>query len=164
MVVVVGETRETWQAAVVALPLPLFLLALLLPPADLVVQLHPAVHLVHRLPGAAGKKERKTDREKEYDTKSLSLALLSMGASNRGGGSGSSMELPGGGADARKPLFAQVRALPLHLSFSLDVQATVAPSCHHDRQEKKHGGKRRKTKQLLCIGPDPFPPFPGGAS
>lgn len=66
MVVVVGETRETWQAAVVALPLPLFLLALLLPPADLVVQLHPAIHLVRRLPGGwSRRKERKKDRQRE---------------------------------------------------------------------------------------------------
>lgn len=51
MIVVVGETRQAGQAAVVTLPLPLLLLALLLPPADLVVQLHPAVHLVRHLPG-----------------------------------------------------------------------------------------------------------------
>lgn len=51
MVIVVSETRESRQAAVVALPLPLLLLPLLLPPADLVVQLGPAVYFVCRLPG-----------------------------------------------------------------------------------------------------------------
>lgn len=39
MVVVVGEARESRQAAVVSFPLSLFLLPLLFPPADLVVQL-----------------------------------------------------------------------------------------------------------------------------
>lgn len=51
MVIVMSETCESGQAAVVALPLPLLLLPLLLPPADLVVQLGPAVYFVRRLPG-----------------------------------------------------------------------------------------------------------------
>lgn len=50
MVIVVREAREPRQAAVVSLPLPLFLLPLLFPPADLVVQLGLPVRFLRRLP------------------------------------------------------------------------------------------------------------------
>lgn len=49
MVVVVGEAGESRQAAVVSLPLPLPLLPLFLPAADLVIELGFAVHLLHDL-------------------------------------------------------------------------------------------------------------------
>lgn len=50
MVIVVRETGEAGHAAVVSLPLPLLLLPLLLPPADLVVQLDLPVYFLRSLP------------------------------------------------------------------------------------------------------------------
>lgn len=50
VVIVVCEASEAGQTAVVSLPLPFPLLPLLLPPADLVVQLGLPIHFLHRLP------------------------------------------------------------------------------------------------------------------
>lgn len=50
VVIVVREARESRQAAVVSLPLTFFLLPLLFPSADLVVQLGLPVYLMRRLP------------------------------------------------------------------------------------------------------------------
>lgn len=50
MVVVVREARESGQAAVVSFPLTFFLLPLLFPSADLVVQLGLPVYLMRWLP------------------------------------------------------------------------------------------------------------------
>lgn len=50
VVIVMCKTSEAWQAAVIALPLPLLLLPFLLPPANLIVQLGLPVHFLCGLP------------------------------------------------------------------------------------------------------------------
>lgn len=122
VVIVMSETCESGQAAVVALPLPLLLLPFLLPPADLVVQLGPAVYFVRRLPGGQS-------RERNHKIGAMNgwhQAPTLTDASNRGGG-GSARGLPQGTVDARKRLsvYFHVRALPISHFLWDDIKATV---------------------------------------
>lgn len=59
MVIVMSEASESRQAAVISLPLPLLLLPLFFPSANLVVQLGLSIYFVCSLPGGQ-KRERIT--------------------------------------------------------------------------------------------------------
>lgn len=82
MVIVVCEARESRQAAVVSLPLPFFLLPLLFPSADLVVQLGLPVYFMRRLPA-----QQTNGRESENGPTSTmtSAAAAPANANNRRG-------------------------------------------------------------------------------
>lgn len=55
MVIIMREAGEARKTAVITLPLPLPLLPLFLPAADLIVELSLAVHFLHGLSGGINK-------------------------------------------------------------------------------------------------------------
>lgn len=113
MVIVMCEASEARQAAVVSLPLPLLLLPLLFPSADLVVQLGLPVYFVRSLPGGQNH-ERITQR---CDAKMTSAPTLTHARNHSVGRSGGDFQkaplMPG--CDC---LFTFMFKLSLFLIFS----------------------------------------------